>query len=155
MNRYNKMAKIKRLRCNLMKLTPQGMMNDKANVFKDENQLSHTLQKCLQFAIHSIVSVKNGKFFGVYSSPQDNWTIIQTTDLKYSLPRNVCDSKILLVTTTMIKLDTMTNLLPSQVMGNRGKFTLHKNGLIFLKEGNSSILSTVTIHSFQEIEGIV
>ena len=24
-----------------MKLTPQGMMNDKANVFKDENQLSH------------------------------------------------------------------------------------------------------------------
>ena len=47
MNRYNKMAKIKRLRCNLMKLTPQGMMNDKANVFKDENQLSHTLQKCL------------------------------------------------------------------------------------------------------------
>ena len=29
-----------------MKLTPQGMMNDKANVFKDENQLSHTLQKC-------------------------------------------------------------------------------------------------------------
>ena len=47
MNRYNKMAKIKRLRCNLMKLTPQGMMNDKANVFKDENQLSHTPQKCL------------------------------------------------------------------------------------------------------------
>lgn len=42
-----------------------------------------------------------------------------------------------------------------QVMGNRGKFTLHKNGLIFLKEGNSSMLSTVTIHSFQEIEGIV
>lgn len=145
MNRYNKMAKIKRLRCNLMKLTPQGMMNDKANVFKDENQLSHTPQKCLQFAIHSIMSVKNVKFFGVYSSPQGNWIIIQTTDLKYSLPRNVCFEK----------LDTMTNLLPSQVMGNRGKFTLHKNGLIFLKEGNSSILSTVTIHSFQEIEGIV
>lgn len=34
------MAKIKRLRCNLMKLTPQGMMNGKANVFKDENSLS-------------------------------------------------------------------------------------------------------------------
>ena len=41
------MAKIKRLRCNLMKLTPQRMMNGKANVFKDENQLSHTPQKCL------------------------------------------------------------------------------------------------------------
>ena len=55
----------------------------------------------------------------------------------------------------MIKLDTMTNLLPSQIIGNRGKFTLHKNGLIFLKEGNSIILSTVTIHSLQEIESIV
>ena len=49
----------------------------------------------------------------------------------------------------------MTNLLPSQIIGNRGKFTLHKNGLIFLKEGNSSILSTATIHSLEEIESIV
>ena len=76
-----------------MKLTPQGTMNDKANVFKDENQLSRTLQKCRQFTIHSVVSVKNGKFLGVYSSTEGNWTIIQTTDLRYSLPRNVCDSK--------------------------------------------------------------
>lgn len=155
MNRYNKMAKIKRLRCNLMKLTPQGMMNGKANVFKDENQLSHTPQKCLQFAIHSIMSVKNGKFFGVYSSPQGNWTIIQTTDLKYSLPRNVCDSKNFTGHHHNDKAGYHDKLVPLQVMGNRGKFTLHKNGLIFLKEGNSSILSTVTIHSFQEIEGIV
>ena len=40
------MAKIKRLRVQPHEINPQGMMNDKANVFKDENQLSRTLQKC-------------------------------------------------------------------------------------------------------------
>ena len=37
----------KRLEVQPHDITLQGMMNDKENVFKDENQLSHTLQRCL------------------------------------------------------------------------------------------------------------
>ena len=81
-----------------------------------------------------------------------NWTVshsvIQPKHLRYPLPRNMWYSKFYSPTPQWWSwLPWQHCYLHKCHVQWRGKFTLHKSGFMFLKEGNSCISSIVTIHS--------
>ena len=145
--------KKKDLGWNLIILTLQGMMNDITIVFEGwKPTLSHSSKMSVGQNSINCVCVCVCVCVWKWKILWGNWTVshsvIQPKHLRYPLPRNMWYSKFYSPTPQWWSwLPWQHCYLHKCHVQWRGKFTLHKSGFMFLKEGNSCISSIVTIHS--------